>query len=81
MPRTFHLIISSVGQTFFDGEVNSATFPGTDGEMTILAGHEPIITTLKKGVINARASSGELIEFPSEKGVLECSGNKTVVLL
>lgn len=79
--NTFHLVISSVGRTFFDGAVSSATFPGADGELTILAGHEPIVTILKRGTISARIPSGEIKKFENETGILECSGNRAVVLL
>ena len=79
--KTFHLIISSVGQTFFDGDAVSATFPGTDGELTILANHEPIVTTLKSGAITVRLPEGETKLLKNDNGILECSGNRVVVLL
>ncbi len=79
--HTFHLVISSVGQTHFDGQAISATLPGAGGDLTILAHHEPIVTTLKKGMIIVRQPEGESKEFPVESGVLECSGNRAVVLL
>ncbi|MBI2612740.1 F0F1 ATP synthase subunit epsilon [Candidatus Kaiserbacteria bacterium] len=85
---TFHLVIASVGETRFDGRALSATFPGSDGELTVLAHHEPFVTTLKKGTIRVReispsqggsTSGGK--DFPIESGVLEISGNRAVVLL
>lgn len=79
--KSFHLSISSVGETRFDGDSVSATFPGSDGELTILAHHEPLVTTLKKGVITVRDQSSEKKEFQIENGVLECSGNRVIVLL
>lgn len=89
MAATFRLIIASVGETRFDGDAVSATFPGAGGELTVLAHHEPFVTTLKKGVIKVRvarpspeggtASGGK--DFPIENGILEISGNRAVVLL
>ena len=81
MANTFHLVIASVGETRFDGEVASATFPGTDGELTVLAKHEPFVTTLKSGVIRVKSPSEDPKEFIIESGVLESSGNRAVVLL
>ena len=78
--HTFHLIIASVGETRFDGEALSATLPGSSGELTVLANHEPIVTNLKKGIVTIRAASGEQ-KFEIEDGVLECSGNRAVVIL
>lgn len=81
MAATFHLVIASVGETRFDGPAISATFPGSDGEFTVLAHHEPFITTLKKGTIRVRESSESPKEFRIESGVVEVSGNRAVVLL
>jgi len=80
MSNTFHLIVASVGDTKFDAAAESATLPAVDGELTILAHHEPLVTILKKGKINVKAS-GEQKEFEIDGGVLECSGNRAVVLL
>ena len=79
--NTFHLVIASVGETRFDGPAVSATFPGSDGELTVLANHEPFVTTLKKGTIRVRESSDSPKDFSIENGVLEVSGNRAVVLL
>ena len=81
MSATFHLTIASVGNVIFDGEVVSATIPGIAGELTILARHEPLVTTLKSGTITVKESTGDPKEFIVEGGVLECSGNRAVVLL
>lgn len=79
MTSTFHLIIASVGDTRFDGHAASATLPGTAGELTIRANHEPFVTTLKRGTITVRADSSQ--KFEIDGGVLEVSGNRAVVLL
>jgi len=80
MSNTFHLIIASVGETKFDGAAVSVTLPGADGELTILAHHEPLVTTLKQGTITVRESLGEKT-FTIESGIVEMSGNRAVVLL
>lgn len=79
--NTFHLVIASVGETRFDGSAVSVTFPGSDGELTVLAHHEPFVTTLKRGTITVRESRESSKEFSIESGVLEVSGNRAVVLL
>ncbi|RJR14452.1 hypothetical protein C4585_00140 [Candidatus Parcubacteria bacterium] len=77
---TFHLTIASVGETYFDGQATSATFPGAGGEFTMMAHHEPIVTTLKAGTITVRGESGSK-EMQIKDGILECSNNHAVVLL
>jgi len=79
--NTFHLTIASVGENRFDGPALSATIPTTAGEVTILPHHEPLVATLKEGVITVRETLGEPKTFPIQEGVLECSGNRVVVLL
>jgi F-type H+-transporting ATPase subunit epsilon len=81
MASTFHLVISSVGETHFDGEAASATFPGSDGELTVLAHHEPFVSTLTEGTITVRSGAESPKQFPIKNGILECSGNRAVALL
>lgn len=78
---TFHVVIASVEKTHYDGEAISATFPGRAGYLTILAHHEPLVTTLKKGTITLKGAAGDKKEFAVEDGVLEVSGNRATVLL
>ena len=81
MAETFHMVVASVGETRFDGPALSATLPGTAGEFTILAHHEPIVSILKPGALIIKETLGEPKRFEIEGGVLEMSGNRAVVLL
>jgi F-type H+-transporting ATPase subunit epsilon len=51
-------IVAPMGK-IFEGEVKSVTLPGSDGEMGVLDGHSPLVTTLKAGVIDIKKDSGE----------------------
>jgi len=51
-------IVAPLGK-IFEGEVKSVTLPGADGEMGVLDGHSPLVTTLKAGVIDIKKNSGE----------------------
>jgi F-type H+-transporting ATPase subunit epsilon len=51
-------IVAPLGK-IFEGEVTAVTLPGSDGEMGVLEGHSPLITTLKAGVIDIKKDSGE----------------------
>ncbi|MDR3571793.1 MAG: F0F1 ATP synthase subunit epsilon [Candidatus Pacebacteria bacterium] len=79
--NTFHLIIASVGETFFDGAASSATFPTSNGEITVLPHHEAFVTTLQAGKILVHAPSHEAKVFEVTSGVLEISANRATVLL
>jgi F-type H+-transporting ATPase subunit epsilon len=78
---TFHLVVASVGETKFDGDADSATFPGSDGEFTVLANHEPFVSTLKEGSIHVKNSSGTVETFDISTGVVEVSNNRAIVLI
>lgn len=72
--------IASVSEPLFSGEVESVTVPGVSGEMTILAHHEPLTTTLKAGSVTVRVN-GEKKQFNITHGVLEISDNSVNILL
>lgn len=74
------VLVAIVSETLFNGTADSVTVPGSGGEMTVLANHEPIITTLKSGTLKVRAD-GETKEFPVIGGVLEISNNTANILL
>ncbi len=79
--KTFRLVIASVDETLLDAQAVSITAPGSDGEFTMLAAHEPMVTTLKQGTITARLPNESPKKFDVKNGVLECSGNSVTVLL
>lgn len=39
-------------------EVESVVIPGSEGEMTVMVQHAPVMTTLKPGVVRVRTASG-----------------------
>lgn len=80
--------IASVGEQLFDDEAISVLVPGSEGQMQILANHEPLISTLKAGTIvvdvggDPSTSSGQgKQEFKVEGGVLEVSANRATILV
>lgn len=77
-----HLTIARVTEMLYDGEAYSATVPGASGEMTILADHMPLISTLKAGTIRVRATrDAKEQEFEIKKGVIEVTPERTTVIL
>ena len=76
------LTITTVDTQLFNGLVAYVVCPGSDGEFTVLNGHEPFITTLKKGIIRVQENrEGEQQIFEIENGLLEVSKEGAVVLL
>lgn len=77
--KIFHLAITKVDGPLFSGDAVSVTVPAEEGEMTVLAEHEPFITPLKAGTITARTKDGEQT-FEIEGGVIEINNSVTVLL-
>lgn len=78
----FELIITTVDKQLFHGTVVSVTVPGSEGELTILARHQPLITTLSQGSIIVRIGKTNAAEnFTIKKGLLEVAHNQATILL
>ncbi|HEY5383509.1 MAG TPA: hypothetical protein VIJ88_03075 [Candidatus Paceibacterota bacterium] len=77
-----HVVIAKVDEVFFDGEAASMTLPGAEGELTVLGEHEPLITTLKEGVIIVRVGDEQPEQtFHILGGVLEVRRDGATVIL
>lgn len=76
------VVIAKVDEVLFDGEAVSLTVPGVDGQMTVMGGHMPLITTLKEGLIIIRESKDSIQKtFPIHSGVMEVRHDGATVLL
>ncbi|MFT5036661.1 MAG: F-type H+-transporting ATPase subunit epsilon [Candidatus Azotimanducaceae bacterium] len=79
--KLLKLIISRVDGPVLDGEVISVSVPGVDGDMTILAEHEALISPLRKGTVSVLKADGEVETFEVESGTLEISNNSATILI
>lgn len=78
--KSFTLQVVTVTNALFDGEARELHCKGSDGQMVVLAKHEPFITRIEKCVLKVVTPNGEVQEFPIVSGVLEVADNKAVVL-
>ena len=79
--KLLNLTISKVDAPVFDGDVVSVTVPGTEGEMTILADHEALISVLRAGTVTIRPETGDVQTFKIDQGTIEISHNHATVLM
>ncbi len=63
----------------FEGEVNSASFPGADGFFQVLNDHAPLISLLKDGVVEYK-SKESVQQVKITGGVVEVLKNKVILL-
>lgn len=78
--KSLSVLIATPTETLYSGPAESLTVPGSEGDMTILANHVALVSTLRKGVAVVKTKS-DTKTFAIEKGVLEISDNQASVLL
>lgn len=66
-------------KVLFSGEAVSVRLPGSGGSFEALANHAPLISSLDKGTVVVKTTSGEEI-FEVSGGLVEILNNKVVVL-
>ena len=85
--------IVSPEKTIFTGDILSAYLPGSEGFFQILDNHAPIVSTLKKGIIqlsgqfendmskNLTLDGLNKATLSIESGVAEMKNNKLIILV
>ncbi len=58
MAEAFKFELVSPERLLVSEEVQSVVIPGAEGEMTVLADHAPVMTTVKPGVVTVKTASG-----------------------
>jgi F-type H+-transporting ATPase subunit epsilon len=48
---TFHFDLVSPEKLTFSGEVDQVDIPGTEGDFGVLAGHAPVVATIRPGIL------------------------------
>ena len=54
MAQAFKFELVSPERLLVSGEVESVIIPATDGEMTVMGNHAPVMTTVKPGVVTVK---------------------------
>ena len=58
MAEAFTFELVSPERLLVSEKVESVVIPGTEGEMTVMASHAPVMTTIKPGVVTVKPVSG-----------------------
>lgn len=77
---TFKCRIVSAKESLFTGEIKMLIAAGREGEIGILAGHTPLITMLKPGVMRLQMADDSEEVLYVKGGVLEVQPNTVTVL-
>ena len=77
---TFKFELVSPERILFSGDVVSVIVPSVEGEMTVLAGHAPLVATLKAGIVFVQTTDQNGKEFFVNGGLAEVNQNSTTIL-
>jgi len=80
MEHNFKIEIISPEKIIFSDEIQIATLPAYEGDMSILKDHIPIITFLRPGILRIQKNSNSIENFFIEDGTAEYFDNNLVVL-
>lgn len=58
MAESFQFDLVSPERLLVSEKVESVVIPGAEGEMTVLANHAPVMTTVKPGVVTVKTAAG-----------------------
>ncbi|WP_024587188.1 F0F1 ATP synthase subunit epsilon [Aliihoeflea sp. 2WW] len=58
MAQTFKFELVSPERLLVSEEVEAVVIPGTEGELTVMANHAPLMTTIKPGVVRVQFGGG-----------------------
>lgn len=75
-----HFELVSPARLLFSGEVSAVQIPGSEGEMTILPGHAPVLSTLKAGVVTITKTGGATERMFVRGGFAEVNASGLTVL-
>jgi F-type H+-transporting ATPase subunit epsilon len=80
MPDAFKFELVSPERLLVSGEVERVLVPGAEGDMTVLAYHAPLLTTLRPGLLDIGFPGGEHQRFFIRGGFAEVSPAGLTVL-
>jgi F-type H+-transporting ATPase subunit epsilon len=75
-----HFELVSPAKLLFSGDVASVTLPGTEGEMTIMPMHAPVLATLRPGIVTVVKDGGTTDKMFVRGGFAEVNAKGLTVL-
>jgi F-type H+-transporting ATPase subunit epsilon len=76
---TFHFDLVSPEKLLFSGEVDQVDVPGSEGDFGVLAGHAPLVATLRPGILTM-FSEGAQVRVVVDGGFAEVGPSGLTVL-
>lgn len=80
MAELFRFELVSPEKLVLAAEVQQVKVPGSEGDFCILAGHAPVMTSIRPGVLDVTTRNGNARKFYVRGGFAEADPEKLVVL-
>jgi F-type H+-transporting ATPase subunit epsilon len=80
MAGGLHFELVSPARLLFSGDVAGVSVPGTEGDMGILPGHAPVLSTLRPGVVVVNKDGGTAEKIFVRGGFAEVNAQGLTVL-
>ena len=80
MAEKIHFDLVSPERMLLSEDVDMVTLPGTEGYFGVLAGHAPVISTLRPGVIEVTGGATPGLRLFVRGGFAEVDAKKVIVL-
>ena len=80
MADKIHFDLVSPERLLLSEDVDMVTLPGAEGYFGVLAGHAPLISTLRPGVIEVKGGATPDLRLFVRGGFAEVDGKKVIVL-
>ncbi len=78
--NTYRLILSSPEGTVLDESVVNLSLRGADGDLAVMAGHIPFVTSVMPGKFRIERPDDTYIEGTVEEGLLTVAPEKVLLL-
>lgn len=79
MPETMEFSLACPTERLVVREVSQVLIPGSEGDMTVMPGHEPLVAALRPGLLVADGPDGETRHVVSG-GFVQITARRTSVL-
>jgi F-type H+-transporting ATPase subunit epsilon len=80
MANKIHFDLVSPERMLLSEDVDMVTLPGAEGDFGVFAGHAPVISTLRPGVIDVQGGSEPVLRLYVRGGFAEVDAEKIIVL-
>ncbi len=78
--NTYRLTVASPDGNVFEGDVVSLSVRGVEGELAVMAGHIPFVTTVKPCACRIELPDGTEREGHTDGGILTVAGDRATLL-